>query len=164
MRTIQQINPKKRLRKVITLTSLVFLISLSILSCKSTIKSSQKKAVDNSVETCEAISFTELSYTELETDYYQVDSVFIIDNCLNIWVSYSGGCGDSEFNLYFNNLIMESMPPKANLLLQFKDEDNCRAVVQQKLYYDISFFEEYASNEGINIRLAGIGKPVLFKK
>ncbi len=59
---------------------------------------------------------------------------------------------------------MESMPPKANLLLQFKDEDNCRAVVQQKLYYDISFFEEYASNEGINIRLAGIGKPVLFKK
>ncbi len=87
MRTIQQINPKKRLRKVITLTSLVFLISLSILSCKSTIKSSQKKAVDNSVETCEAISFTELSYTELETDYYQVDSVFIIDNCLNIWVS-----------------------------------------------------------------------------
>lgn len=142
---------------------IIILIFVSFQSCKSTIKTSQQKADEPNI-TCEAILFTEDAYTELETDYYQVDSVFITGSCLNIWVTYSGGCGDSEFKLYYNNLIMQSMPPKANLLLQFTDNDNCRAVVQQKLYYDISFFDEYAENEGINLRLAGIGKPVTYKK
>ena len=110
------------------------------------------------------MTFTDQPFTEIETDYYQVDSVFITGNCLNIWATYSGGCGDSEFTLFYNNLIMESMPPKANLMLKFSDQDNCRAIVQQKLTYNISFFDDYAKEDGIRLRLAGVGKTVLYKK
>ena len=115
-------------------------------------------------EPCESMIFTNDQFKNIESDYYSLDSLFIENNCLNIWVSYSGGCGDSEFNLLYSNKVMKSMPPKTNLMLQFKDNDGCRALVQQKLYYDLSFFDDYAQNGGINLRLVGLDSSVLYKK
>lgn len=148
----------------ILILSLVIVVSVSCRSNKTFVKKPIHKGDEQTtVEVCESIKFTDLPFTEIETDYYQVDSLFITGSCLNIWISYSGGCGDSEFALYFNNRVMESMPPKASLMLTLSDKDNCRAIVQQKLTYNISFFDNYAEEEGIKLRLAGVDSSVLYK-
>jgi len=118
---------------------------------------------DAPLDVCESMTYTDQQFSNIHSDYYSLDTVFVVNNCLNIWISYSGGCGDSEFSLYYTNKVMESMPPKSNLLLQLIDNDDCRAIVQQKLFYNLNFFEEYAKKEGITLRFAGIGESVFYK-
>jgi len=140
----------------------ILITTLIAVSCGTSRKGTTE---ENAIpEPCEAIIFIDKPYTEVETDYYSLDSLFIENGCLNIWVSYGGGCGDAEFTLYYNNIVLESFPPKANLMLKLKDEDNCRAIVQQKLYYDLSFFNDYAVGGGINLKLAGIDNSVMYKE
>ncbi len=144
--------------------NLLYIILLAVLisSCGQSKKiTSNEKPI---LEPCEPITFTDDQFRDIESDYYSLDSLFIDNNCLNIWVSYGGGCGDSEFTLLYNNKVMKSMPPKTNLMLKFTDNDNCRAIVQQKLYYDLSFFDDYAKSGGINLRLVGLDSSVLYKK
>ncbi len=141
--------------------SILLLVFIST-SCKSTKKVSKEPEIAPDI--CESIIFTDKQYNNVKSDYYSVDTLFIDNNCLNIWVTYSGGCGDAKFKLIYNNKVLQSMPPKTNLFLQFTDNDNCRAEVQQKLYYNLSFFEEHAENGGISLRLSDIGKTVLYKK
>ncbi len=123
----------------------------------------KKVNVNNDPDICESMTYTNQQFSEITSDYYTLDSVFIVNNCLNIWVSYSGGCGDSDFKLFYTNKVIKSKIPKTNILLQLTDNDDCRAIVQQKLFYNLSFFEEYAEGEGITIQLSGIGKSVIFK-
>ena len=138
------------------------LLSVIITSSCNTPK---KITVNNDLpDICESMTYTNQPFTDIASDYYTMDSVFIVNNCLNIWVSYSGGCGDSDFKLYYTNKIIKTNTPKTNILLQLTDNDNCRAIVQQKLFFNLSFFEEYAEDEGITLLLSGIGKSVLFKK
>ena len=120
--------------------------------------------IEEAVEVCESMTYTNQQFSDIVSDYYSLDTIFVVNNCLNIWVSYSGGCGDAEFELYYTNKVMESMPPKSNLLLQLIDNDDCRAIVQQKLFYNLNFFEEYAKKDGITLRFAGIGESVFYKK
>jgi len=92
------------------------LIALITVSCGSSKKITKEE--NTITEPCEAIVFIDKPYTEIETDYYSLDSLFIENGCLNIWVSYGGGCGDAEFALYYNNIVLESFPPQANLIDQ----------------------------------------------
>lgn len=147
--------------KNISIITLV-LTALLLNSCHTS-----KKATDaesNMVVFCESMTYNSQPVNNISTDYYTIDTLFIVDNCLNIWVSYGGGCGDADFTLYYTNRVMESMPPKTSLLLQLTDNDPCRAIVRQKLFYNLSFFEEYANRDGILLKLSGKGESVLYKK
>lgn len=128
---------------------IVIITTLCVLSsCKST----KDVSINNTEpEKCEAMSFNKTSLSQIESDYYTIDTLFITNNCLNIWVSYSGGCGDAEFELFFTDEVLETHPLSTTLLLKLTDNDNCRAIVQQKLFYDLSFFKDYAFNNGIEI-------------
>lgn len=147
--------------KWISLISLVVVITLN-----STCISSKKatKIGDGIEDICESMTYNTRPVNNISTDYYTIDTLFIIDNCLNIWVSYSGGCGDSDFKLFYSNRIMESMPPKSSLLLQLADNDPCRAIVQQKLFFNLSFFDEHAYNNGILLNLTGSEENILYKR
>lgn len=145
------------MKKILSLIIVVLLL----VSCGASKKTTKEDNIKP--EPCESITFTDKPYSEIESDYYSVDSLFIDNGCLNIWVTYSGGCGDAEFTFYYNDRVMQSSPPKTNFMLHLRDDDNCRAMVQQKLYYDLSFFNDYRENEGINLRMTGIGKSILFK-
>ena len=140
---------------------LIFISITLLLSCRSVKKTAATEDVTNDV--CESMTYTVQQFSDIDSDYYSLDSIFVVNNCLNIWVSYSGGCGDAEFSLYYTNKVMESIPPKSNLLLQLIDNDDCRAIVQQKLFYNLNFFEEYAKKDGITLRFAGIGESVFYK-
>ncbi len=131
-------------------------------SCSTSKKTAQNK--DKEEDICESMTFNTRPVNNISTDYYTIDSLFIIDNCLNIWASFSGGCSAFEFKLFYSNRVMESMPPKTSLLLQLTDNDPCRAIVQQKLFFNLSFFDEYLNKNGIILKLAGTDKSVSYSR
>ncbi len=144
--------------------SIILLVLAMILynSCSSSKKAAHKK--NNAKDICESMTYNSRPVSNIATDHYTIDSLFIIDNCLNIWASFSGGCGGFEFKLFYSDKVMESMPPKTSLLLQLTDNDPCRAIIQQKLFFNLSFFEEYANKDGILLKLAGTEKSALYKR
>ncbi len=137
----------------------LFISIVMLPSCKSL----KETNVESPVNICESMTFNNTPFSEIETDYYSVDSVYIENNCLVIWANYGGGCGDASFKLYYSDKVMESSPPKTNLFLQLKDQDHCRAIVQQKLYFNLSFFDNYANEDGITLRLSGLDKSVFYR-
>ena len=141
---------------------LIVLIFAILASCNSSKKVSAVD--DNIIDVCESMTFSDQFFDKVPSDYYSLDTMFLVDNCLVIWVSYSGGCGDANFKLLYSDKIIKTTPPRINLMLQLSDDDDCRAIVQQKLFYDVSFFEDYAEETGINLRLTGIGNTVFYKK
>jgi len=145
--------------KYIILISTLFLL---LTSCN-TVKTVNQQH-DNTIDICESMSFNTNPVEKISTDYYSIDSLFIHNNCLNIWVSYSGGCGDADFNMYYTDKLIDTTPPKTKLRLQLIDNDPCRAIVQQKLFYNLSFFDENTEKNGILFELVGTQKSVLFKK
>jgi hypothetical protein len=144
------------------LTTIILLTTLLVTSCRTSKKIEIPQAKIDDI--CESMIFNISSVNNISSDYYTVDTIFIANDCLNIWVSYSGGCGDADFSLYYNDNIQESMPPKTSLRLQLADNDPCRAIVQQKLYYNLSFFDDYANKNGILLVLSGNDKSVLYKR
>lgn len=139
---------------------IILIIALTIFTSCNT-----KKKVSNTEnpepDICESMTFTSQP-DKLTTDYYTIDTLFIVKDCLNIWVSYEGGCGDAYFTLYYSDEIMESLPPQTNLKLKLTDKDHCRAIVQQKLYYNLSFFKEFAENNGVVLHLSGTEKSIIY--
>lgn len=58
--------------------------------------------------------------------------------CLEIEVEYSGGCGGDIWTLAWDGSLMKSLPPKANVYLHLKDNDDCRQLVRKKVSFDVS--------------------------
>ncbi len=139
----------------------IVLLAILTGSCKTSKKTVQNK--DDADDICQSMTYNESPIDKISTDYYSIDSLFIKDDCLNIWVSYGGGCGDADFKLYYSGRVMKSMPPQTSLLLQLIDNDPCRAIVQQKLFFNLSFFEEDASKSGILLNLVNSEKSIMYK-
>jgi len=98
-----------------------------------------------------------------ESDVFGLDSLAIASNCLEVFVSYGGGCGEAVFELYCTNKVMHSMPPQTVLFLDFKDEDPCRSIIPDTLYFDLLPFHELASSGGIWLKFRDSDKKVLYK-
>lgn len=71
-------------------------------------------------------------------DQFMFDSVWINGDCLHLVVRYSGGCGDAFFNLYTSHSIIKTNPPGRDLRISFEDLDNCEALIQKELSYDLT--------------------------
>ena len=139
----------------------IFTLTIILLASCNTSKKVANN-IDSTDNFCEAMTFNSTTVDNISTDYYSIDTLFIENDCLNIWVSYSGGCGDSDFKLYFSNIVNHSDIPRTSLLLQLINNDPCQAIVQQKLYYNLSFFDEYKLNTGILLELSGTDKSVMY--
>ncbi len=140
--------------------NLVFVILIMLASCNASKNIDNQK--NSNEDICESMTYNTQSVVDISSDYYSVDTLFINNNCLNIWVSYGGGCGDANFTMYYTDVIDNLEQPSTSLRLQLFDDDDCRAVVQQKLYYNLSFFDEYAEKEGIIFNVVGYDKKILY--
>ncbi|MCF6170745.1 MAG: hypothetical protein L3J66_07210 [Bacteroidales bacterium] len=145
------------------MNKLVFLFALLFLfSChaqKEVAKQQNKKAE----VACKPMLLLTEEVNATASDFFDLDSLAVTNNCLEAFVTYSGGCGGAAFELYYTNKVMHSMPPQTTLFLHFKDDDPCRSIVQDTLYFDLSVFTELASSGGIWLRLKDSDKRVLLK-
>lgn len=78
-------------------------------------------------------------------------SASINGDCIELKVTYSGGCKAHRFDLEWNGAHAESMPPQVNLnLVHSNGGDICRELKNEKLSYDLH-----------NIRYRGVGQVII---
>jgi hypothetical protein len=78
-----------------------------------------------------------------KNDPVTITKLSIEGNILFIDVEYSGGCKDHDFRLFYNNIYMKSMPPKATLFLVHNaNEDACREMISKTLSFNISAIKD----------------------
>jgi hypothetical protein len=73
------------------------------------------------------------------SDACTIVSVAVVGNTLELEVSYGGGCKEHSFQLIGSAALAKSMPPVRSVqLVHAADKDECKKMMQQKLYIDIS--------------------------
>lgn len=74
-----------------------------------------------------------------DTQPYNITSVFLQDNVLQMDINYNGGCAEHEFELVGSSFITKSLPPKRIIqLYHHKSDDDCRELINETIYFDIS--------------------------
>lgn len=78
-------------------------------------------------------------------------------DCLHLKVIHGGGCRDHDFQLLWNGMHMESMPPQVSLVFSHDaKEDHCRAILNTKESFDLKPLRYSGLGQVIlNIRLPG---------
>jgi hypothetical protein len=73
------------------------------------------------------------------TSPFQLISTQCSGDTLILEVQYGGGCETHDWKLSTNRLWLKSMPPKMNLHLEHDSHnDMCRALITEKLYFNLS--------------------------
>lgn len=133
--------------------SLIF-FSLAILltyACSHSIKIATDD--EKKVKICLSMELLDKPIDSLPMDPISIDSLKLNDECLDVYVTYGGGCGEVKFNMYYTNMVQNSFPPQTALYLSFEDNDPCRAIETRKLSFLLEPFVEYAKNGGIWLNL-----------
>lgn len=139
----------------------IFILGMLAYSCSSSIKASEAKQPN--FDGVPSMVLLKGPADSLRQDPFQIDSLIIVDNTLEINLNYGGGCGNADFALYYTDLVLNSFPPQTVLHLSFVDEDPCRAIEFKTLKYSLQPFEEFAKNGGIYLRIAGFDQRVFYK-
>ena len=72
-------------------------------------------------------------------------------DCLEMKITYSGGCKPHKFQLLWNGAHAESMPPQIGLtLVHDNGDDNCRELKSEKVAFDLS-----------SARYSGVGQVIV---
>ena len=133
------------------LTLLVLALIITAVACSNTKKTSDSNRTEP--RNCLSMELLKTSPDSIPMDPLNIDSLKIVKGCLDVYVSYGGGCGEVKFNLYYTNLVQNSFPPQTTLYLSFEDKDNCRAIETKKLSFDLQPFKKQAGNGGIYFNL-----------
>lgn len=89
------------------------------------------------------IRIKELAEVPIDNAPVTVTSVEIEGDIATLEVSYSGGCGSHEFNLFVSNIFMESNPVQTESILSHVTEDPCDALVTETLTFDLLPIREF---------------------
>lgn len=101
-------------------------------------------------------------FSDRESDNFEVENASLEGDILSIDISYSGGCEDHEFDLYFNGAYMKSLPPKANLFLKHNaNGDACRSMIKQTLRFNIKKVK--ASYDSVILYLNNYTEQIVYK-
>ena len=79
---------------------------------------------------------------------------------LELIFNYSGGCEKHEFALLGLTAVAKSLPPSRRIMLYHNNnDDSCRELITDTLYYDITALGNDAGKE-INLNLEGWTEPI----
>jgi len=102
-------------------------------------------------------------FTEPASADITIKQITIDGDLLSIDVSYSGGCEEHKFNLYFDGNYKKSLPPKAAFFLQHVPHtDQCRSIVDLTLKFDIGK-SQYAGQKEIMVSVIGLENEVSYR-
>ena len=107
---------------------------------------SKKKAIaENNIEQIGDMEENEIPKVNIvrslpgESDPFNLMEMKIDGKTLTITVQYAHGGKEHQFDLYTNQMMMKSMPPKMNLFLQHQaNGDMGKALKTEKLQFDLS--------------------------
>lgn len=134
--------------KYFLILSLV-IIPLSLGACK-------KEKNSNSVICEQKVIISQSEYESAPQDYVKINSLEIIDNCVIINYSSSGCSGDTwEIKLIDAGIVLESFPPKRNLVFSLENNEPCEAYITKETAFDISNLKVNGSPVRLNITNTG---------
>lgn len=129
--------------------TLALLLALAFYGCKSS-------KLDNTAsnEACEAITMGEAGESSPLTKL----TARVDGNCLEMEVTYGGGCKAHEFDLVWSGAFAESLPPQATLFLVHRNNDDpCRAIRSEKVKFNLEKLQDKKTGQvGLNIVSNGV--------
>ncbi len=133
-------------------------------SCMSTSKTLiQEDTIRNKNEhVCNPIIKSDNLPESIKTDFFEIESMFIEKNCLKLDVSYGGGCGETDMQMFYQKIEASVVPANLLLMPKFTDNDPCRAIIRDTILFDLSEFEGVARSGGVTIHLQGFNNKVVF--
>lgn len=137
----------------------ILLISLIAFACKNNGSHSSKK--NKNIEYKEAKIVSDFRPYEEKHTPLAIDTAFVKDSIMTIIVNYSGGCQTHEFDLIGSQFIQKSMPPQRGIrLINNANGDDCRELIHQTLYFNITDFQ-YPGGQ-IHLNLDGYKHPLIY--
>jgi hypothetical protein len=89
------------------------------------------------------------------TDPYEILETRVNGDTLTVTVQYGGGCEPHDFQMHQNMRWMKSMPPQLNIYLEHENNnDMCRALITQDLFFDLSTCR-YSNGKSVILILNG---------
>lgn len=113
-------------------------------------------------EGCEEALLNTNRYANDESDDFQFHRVELNGDCLEIEVSYGGGCGEVDFDLVFSRAVGFSLPPYTTARLILDDDDNCEALLRETFQFDLTPARELGA-DAIRINLQDWDEEVLYE-
>ena len=147
--------------------SLILIVLVVLLtSCKSKKEVASETQLGNMdvPENTEQLVLLEMPNDSIQRDSFEVHSFSVVGDVLEVFVSYGGGCGEADFEMYYTQRVMNSMPPQTVIYLGFTDSDPCRSIVTKKLTFSLEPFRIMAENGGIWLILGGSDLRQLYKR
>ncbi len=142
---------------------ILFISGLFIfLGCRSVRTGSMTEKQELKSNECQTLRIVNSTETAQPGDPYSVEELKINNNCLQIVVSYGGGCGKTSFDAYSSGAEQNDYPPEMNVDIVFHDNDPCRSVVTDTLFVDLTPYESMARAGGLLIRVKNTDKKVMY--
>ena len=114
----------------------IIAILLALPNCKT--KQTTSSSNETTTDIKELIIDIKANMNE-QGDPYTIDSLHINNNILSIFIQYSGGCTQHDFNLYNNSITTRSLPPQTPVNLKHNsNQDMCRQLISEELKFNIA--------------------------
>ncbi len=79
-------------------------------------------------------------YEKGPNDEFDIDTITLSGNCLELTYFYGGGCGKTKMQLFDGEGFIDNTMnlPKRRLRFAFEDDDNCKAYIKTTKSFDLS--------------------------
>ena len=138
--------------------------NLSILICLCFLLFSCKKKNNSPTINCDKIGILDSDgFRNAPKDPFTFISAEINGDCMEITVEYGGGCGEVDFQLFGQEEVAQSLPPQRLILLSLDDNDLCKALIKETIFFDLTNLREENYDE-VQLILDGLSRtPLLYK-
>lgn len=152
------------MKRLFSIAFLSLLLCLLLVSCKNKKETTttEEETQDQQSEMAEANESevkevtVDRSYHFRDTDPYEIDTMWMVQDTLHIKVQYGGGCEPHEFELMSNGAYAKSMPPQMTLHLEHENNDDmCRGLITEELKFDLTPIRN-PSTEKLIVRVNGL--------
>jgi len=142
--------------------NILFYIILIITLLNSCFSANKLDNSNNSINIKELVINKNIDISKLNMDYI-INKVTLQDSILNVDLSYSGDCGEPDFELFFNGNYEKSFPPQATFYLKHKsNKKKCNENINKILKFNISKAKYYKGNI-VYIKLHSYNEIITYK-
>lgn len=133
------------------------ILCLFLFACTST-KDTTVDPPKDETPVCEQIIYKS-DLKDVRKDQFRLLGVNLEGDCLQLKVSYSGGCEGADFQLFYQTTVNKKPPPSIVAILGFTDNDHCRSLVEKTLEYDLTAAQQKGYDQ-VQILLGGWVQPI----